>query len=279
VPVALQLDEHRWRIYFSSRDGDGRSHCSFFEADLRAPRRTLRESPQPVLSPGGLGTFDEDGAMGSWIVEEAGRLLLYYFGWNRALSVPFRNAIGVAESTDRGESFTKLGPGPLLDRNRRDPYFVSNPCVVKEGGRWRMWYLSCVGWEALPAGPRHRYLIKHTDSPDGLEWHGTDRLAIDFASADEYAISRPCVLRDPDCYRMWYSHRGSSYRIGYAESPDGLSWQRRDDDVGIDVAPSGWDAEMVCYAYVFDAEGQRYMLYNGNGYGATGIGLAVLESD
>ena len=74
---------------------------------------------------------------------------------------------------------------------------------------------------------------------------------------------------------MWYSYRGSSYRIGYAESEDGVSWERKDHLAGISTSEDGWDSEMVAYAFVFDHRGQRYMLYNGNGYGQTGIGLAV----
>jgi hypothetical protein len=34
---------------------------------------------------------------------------------------------------------------------------------------------------------------------------------------------------------------------------------------------------MLCYPCVFDHFGTRYMLYNGNGYGATGFGLAIQE--
>ena len=34
---------------------------------------------------------------------------------------------------------------------------------------------------------------------------------------------------------------------------------------------------MIEYPFVFDHKGQRYMLYNGNGNGQTGFGLAVLE--
>jgi hypothetical protein len=33
---------------------------------------------------------------------------------------------------------------------------------------------------------------------------------------------------------------------------------------------------MQAYPFVFDEGGRRYMLYNGDGYGRTGIGLAVL---
>ena len=47
--------------------------------------------------------------------------------------------------------------------------------------------------------------------------------------------------------------------------------------MGMDVSPNGWDSEMICYPYVFDHGRNRYMLYNGNGYGKTGFGLAVLE--
>jgi hypothetical protein len=35
---------------------------------------------------------------------------------------------------------------------------------------------------------------------------------------------------------------------------------------------------MIEYPFVFDHGGARYMLYNGNGYGRSGVGLAVLEA-
>jgi hypothetical protein len=34
---------------------------------------------------------------------------------------------------------------------------------------------------------------------------------------------------------------------------------------------------MVEYPWVIDAEDRKFLLYNGNAYGATGIGLAVWE--
>ena len=50
-----------------------------------------------------------------------------------------------------------------------------------------------------------------------------------------------------------------------------------DGSVGIDLSPDGWDSEMIEYPAVFDHKGSRYMLYNGNDYGRTGFGLAILE--
>ena len=87
------------------------------------------------------------------------------------------------------------------------------------------------------------------------------------------------MVADGPVHRMWYAHRGDRYRIGYAESADGRTWVRQDHRVGIDVTPGDWDGEMVCYPCVFDHGGARYMLYNGNRYGAAGFGLAVLEQD
>ena len=37
----------------------------------------------------------------------------------------------------------------------------------------------------------------------------------------------------------------------------------------------GGDSEMIEYPFVFDHDGQRFMLYNGNGYGRSGFGVAV----
>lgn len=79
---------------------------------------------------------------------------------------------------------------------------------------------------------------------------------------------------------MWYSFRsgsGSPYRIGYASSCDGEHWLRDESDSGIDVSDSGWDSEMICYPFVFKHKNNYYMLYNGNGYGRTGFGMAVCE--
>ena len=75
--------------------------------------------------------------------------------------------------------------------------------------------------------------------------------------------------------KMWYTYRGDKYRVGYAESSDGLEWIRKDDEV--DLLPSGddWESDEVSYPFVFAHEGVHYMLYCGNAYGKTGFGIAV----
>jgi hypothetical protein len=280
VPCVLPLDEERVRVYFSARDRGGRSHVGWFDLDLLDPGRTLDVSETPVLSPGPLGSYDESGAMASWVLRADGTVWMYTIGWTLGVTVPFYNSVGLARSDDGGATFEKVSEGPLFSRDRIDPYFTASSCVLRDGPRWRMWYLSCTGWTPNPDGPRHHYHIRHATSDDGQTWARPGTVCIDYGDPGEYAISRPSVIRDSDRYRMWYSRRGELYRIGYAESDDGLAWRRMDDQAGIDVSPEGWDAQMIEYPCVFDHRGRRWMLYNGDGYGATGIGLAELvEND
>ena len=65
---------------------------------------------------------------------------------------------------------------------------------------------------------------------------------------------------------------------GAIPSGDGR-WRLALDRACLDVADRGWDSGMVEYPFVLDHGGQYFMFYNGNGYGKTGFGLAVLDDD
>jgi hypothetical protein len=276
VPYADRLRGSRYRVYFSARDRDKRSRTGFFDFDLQHPEKILSISQSPILVPGRLGAFDDSGAMLSWITDHKNKKYFYYIGWNLGVTVPFRNAIGLAVLEGGGQTPRKVSEGPILDRDIHDPYFVSGPCVLVDGGIWRMWYLSCREWKLEAGKPKHWYHIRYAESADGIRWRKTGIVCIDFLTRSEYAISRPCVIKENNGYKMWYSHRGKNYRIGYAESSDGLYWTRKDNEAGITVSRSGWDSKMIEYPFVFDHQGRRYLLYNGNDYGKTGVGLAVL---
>ena len=86
------------------------------------------------------------------------------------------------------------------------------------------------------------------------------------------------MIRDGERYRMWFAARGERYRLAYAESDDGVTWRRADADAGLEPSDSGWDSEMVEYPAVLDHDGARYLLYNGNDYGRTGVGYAVANA-
>jgi len=277
VPYADQISEDTFRVYFCARDAHNRGQVGYFDVDLTRPEKVLYVHDQPVISLGPLGSFDDNGAVSSWIVNVDNKKYCYYSGLTLGVTVPFYFYVGLAISEDGGKSFYKVSPSPILERNKVDPYLTGHVCVLIENNVWKMWYVSGDRWEVANDQRKHYYHIKYAESADGRSWDRKGVVCIDFKSADEVAIARPCVLKEDGIYKMWYSYRGSSYRIGYAESEDGIKWQRKDEKAGIDVAGSGWDSEMVEYAFVFDHKGQRHMLYNGNEYGRTGVGLATLE--
>jgi hypothetical protein len=274
LPHAHALPDGTLRIFFSSRDGRVRSHIGAADLDLSGDEPDVRVRPEPLLDPGPRGAFDDSGVTTSCVVVDGDRQLLYYTGWSLGKTVPFYLYAGCAISEDGGSRFERVSGAPLLDRSAVDPFLTASPWVLREEGRWRMWYVSCTGWDVAGGRPRHSYHIRYAESSDGLAWERDGTVCIDFAGPEEHALSRPCVVRDGDVYRMWFSARGSAYRIGYAESADGVHWERDDSAAG--VSSSGaWDAEMQAYPAVFDHDGSRYLLYNGNGYGRTGVGWAV----
>ncbi len=263
-------------LLFSARDSEGRSHIGAATLDL-ARGSAVPEGGEPLLSPGALGTFDDSGVTTSCVVAEGSQRYLYYTGWSLGVTVPFYLFVGLAVSDDHGRTYHRISRAPILPRSDADPFLTASPWVIREGRTWRMWYVSGSDWERRPDGPRHRYHIKYAESDDGITWRRKNRVSIDYADG-EYAFGRPCVTREGSTYSMWYSSRGTTYRIGYAESDDGLDWIRKDAEAGIDLSSEGWDSEMQAYPLVVDRSDQRYLVYNGNGYGLTGIGYAI-ESD
>ena len=274
-PIAEPLGGDRFRIYFSCRDDRNRSSVGFVEINIYNPFSILAESQEPVLRPGDLAMFDDAGASIGCVVPVNGKRYLYYMGWHLTVSVPWQNALGLAvedEPSFRPHRFRRHSRFPIIPLDEADPYTISYPWVLQDGGKFRMWYGSNIAWGPEKADMRH--LIKYAESDDGIVWRRDGVVAIDFDSPAEYAICKPCVIKDVDRYRMWFSARGESYRIYYAESCDGIAWERKVEP-DLEVSESGWDSEMVEYPCVFDHKGERYMLYSGNGFGKTGFGLAI----
>ena len=282
TPVPLHLHDDIYRIYFGAYDKSGRGRIFSLEMDINKPQDIYNLVERPYLDIGATGFFDDNGIIPSDILRIDNMIYLYTIGFSIKNRLIFDAASGLALSRDGGKTFTKF-TGPVLDRGVDDPCFAASPCVLRLGDKWHMWYVSCDHWEPCGSGFKHYYNIKHRISTDGIYWDSHADVCIDFANEYEYAISRPSVLCTPEGrYRMWFSFRAQpgveTYRIGYAESSDGVHWIRMDEKMrSFDVSESGWDSEMVCYPKVFMHKEKIFMLYNGNHYGKTGFGLAVLE--
>jgi hypothetical protein len=278
-PCAERQVNGLYKIYFSTRNSENRSAVGYVIIDLENPQRIIGISAEPVLSPGAPGTFDGDGVSMGCLCEANGKKFLYYLGWRRQTDVPWRNTIGLAVYDPSTGAFQKHGRNPVLELNETDPHTLTYPFVLFDEGQYKMWYGSGLSWGARAEDTLH--LIKYAVSPDGMAWTRDGTVCFRPEGRERYAAVKPCVLKENGRYKMWYTWRDAGlnlpHRIGYAESADGIHWTQQDERAGLGVSAEGWDREMVCYPFVFDAGDRRYMLYNGNGYGKTGFGIAELE--
>jgi hypothetical protein len=275
-PLAVRLDGDLYRVFFSGRDGANRSSVGCVDIDLRR-RKLMRVHERPVFEHGPAGSFHADGVSVGCCYEAHGARYMLFMGWQRPANAHWRGDIGrLAVQADL--SLALDPPHAFMGADATDPVSLSYPWVVREGAAYRMWYGSTSTWDAGNGEMLH--VIHQATSRDGERWSRMG-LAIPYEMGRAQAFSRPSVLpRAGGGYEMWFSYRGragSTYRIGYAactqaEGPWSLAF-----DAGIGVSESGWDSEMIEYPFVLDHAGERLMLYNGNGYGLTGFGLAVLE--
>jgi hypothetical protein len=278
-PTPLVLDENRGlvRVFFTSRNSEQQSSIGYTDIEIRDNQsHIINVSPNPIVEPGKIGLFDDSGAAMGCIFYDGNQYYLFYLGWNLKVTVPWMNTIGLAIAQHADGPYFKFSQVPVMDRSAEDPYSISYPCIIKEGAVYKMWYGSNLNWGKDQSEMQH--VIKYAESTDLINWNRTNEIHIPLIHPGEYALSKPWVIKDKNLYKMWYSYRGNgnivTYRIGYAESVDGIIWERKDSECGIDVSESGWDSEMICYASIFKLKNEIYMLYNGNGYGKTGFGIA-----
>lgn len=277
APAAFEVNKGTIRVYFASRDDQQISSIGYADVDPHT-NAVKGYSKEPVISSGPIGFFDEHGVFPASVLRVGDKVYMYYIGWNKGWRTPlFYSSIGLAISEDEGKTFQKYSPAPIMGRSQFDPCLVTSPNVFKENGLYRMTYVSGVKWEETPGGLISYYHIKYAESEDGISWSRTGKVAIDFGEG-ETNIARSSVIIEQGVYKMWFCYiRGKEkYRIGYAESNDGISWQRNDKLAGIDVSENGFDSEMVCYPNIIVHGNKKLMFYNGNNYGSDGVALAVM---
>lgn len=278
VPYILDEDKQIVRVFFTCRNAKNISHIGFVDVDFLNSFKVCNISQKPVVQPGALGLFDDSGSAMGYLIEKDSEIFLFYLGWNLKVTVPWLNTIGLAKASSVNSEFKKYSMAPLLDRSNEDPYSISYPSILLDNGKYKMWYGSNLSWGVDQSEMQH--VIKYAESDDLITWVRKGQVHIPLIHENEYALSKPWVIKSGNIFKMWYSYRANgkikTYRIGYAESLDSQNWIRKDDEVNIDISLTGWDSEMICYPSVFTLKNKLYMLYNGNGYGKTGFGIAQL---
>ena len=291
-PQTLVLDDCI-RIYFSTRavesTGMFLSNIAYvdFSKDLK---KVIGVSNHTVIPLGELGTFDEHGIFPINPYKDGDRILAYTCGWSRRVSVSVETSIGVVYSDDNGNTFKRLGPGPILSSSKNEPVLVGDGFVQKYNNTYFMWYIFGKTWiKATESEPPARvYKIAYATSLDGINWDKVEAKQIVSDVIDQNECQAlPTVVEHNRIYHMVFCFRHASdfrtnpkrgYKLGYAYSMDLKNWIRDDAKLNFNLPDEGWDSEMMCYPHLFKVDDQIFLLYNGNNFGRYGFGAAKLVS-
>lgn len=282
VPTPLLMPELGvLRVFYTACDDAGLGRPSYVDLDPQDPTKVVSACTQPLLDIGRPGTFDENGVLTTSVVRAPdGRLFMYFVGFEIGTRIRYRLLTGLAISEDGGASFRRVSQAPVLERSDSELYFRGGPFALHENGRFRLWYVAGSDWLMLDGKPMPEYRVMYLESDDGIAWGPSGRLVLDITEPDEYGFGRPWILRDGDKHAMYYSVRRKSfgaYRMGYAESNDGLHWHRDDARLNLDTGPDDFDDSAIMYAAPIVVDGRTWCFYNGNDFGREGFALALQE--
>ncbi|TFZ03819.1 hypothetical protein [Ramlibacter humi] len=275
-PVPVPLGGDRYRVLFNGRDHRNRSSVGWVDLDIGSGA-ILRTCDEPAFVHGPDGSFYADGISIGNLYDTPEGMFLPFMGWRAPSGQHWWGELGRFRVAD--DLMLHLDPaGVWLGLSATDPISVSYPWVMRDAqGGYRMWYGSTHSWDAGNGEMLHA--LHGAVSKDGHGW-SLEGPAVPYAIGQAQAFSRPSVARlDDGAWRMWFSCRsgaGEAYWIGAAASDDLMNWRLLPRD--IEPSAEGWDSEMIEYPYAWRHDDRLLLLYNGNGYGATGFGLAEWEA-
>ncbi len=201
----------------------------------------------PVLGHGAPGEWDEGAVDHSEVIFDG----VTYHLWDAGGAAVHATDIGYATSSD-GVTWTKYPGNPVLRRGEAgawDSVSLQPGAVLWDGTTFHMWYgahrSTPVESSPFPTG--------YATSPDGVTWtkHPSNPVLPVGApgSWDSGGAGITAVVADGGTYRAWYWGWQTLDRIaiGYATSPDGVTWTKRPEPV---LEPRGWEGGSVAFPMV-----------------------------
>ena len=151
-------------------------------------------------------------------------------------TIDFRLEVEPCQSLPTRQDWRRLSEPLLSAATTRQDWcrvLLYMPCVLRADGIYKMWY---VGSSDHARNPSYIHL-GYATSTDGLQWepHARNPIITDDAIPWGWRFQAPYVLYDLEekIYRMWFTAVDEidaegrpwlNQRVGYGESPDGISW-------------------------------------------------------
>ena len=239
--------------------------------------------PGRIFGPGPEGWWDSERVSCPRVLRDSdGSWRMWYYGrdpeFDRGVTLP-SGRVGFAQSNDGIHWERVRGPltgGSVLepdpDMTRFDCTHVGISDIHRRDDLFFMWYF---GGDA--SGRRRGFPLRPgcAISRDGLNWsriQGPYRGALLDAGIegeyDEFMVGWPQVIQwDDGSWRMYYHtvQLGKGYFLAWAESPDGLHWEKR--GIIMEPGPKGrFDDYGVATRHMVKIDGIWMMFYEGCHY-------------
>ena len=130
--------------------------------------------------------------------------------------------------------------------------------VLHDGDKYRMW----LSW-------RPKKSVALVESKDGIHWSEPPQIVLGprKESGWEDVINRPFVLKREDGYHMWYTGQTKEHSwIGYATSPDGVTWKRMSDKPVLSFdQPWELNIAVMCPSVIWDEQAKLFRMWYSGG--------------
>ena len=291
-PFVVTHEGKYWLFYAG---GDDKGHRRICLASTPVGDLVNWKRYGPLFDVGGKGAFDETWCVLPCVHRIGNQWRLYYTG--RAAQGAGLQAfcgIGMAISDDL-LNWKKYANEPVL-LGDGFPEWPDNKGIAGGGsiveipqpdGRilYRMYYTLTTGTPSrdLLVDQAKQSVVAH--SYDGITW--TDkrvvlrpRLDAKYENAAAIALT---VWKTKSGWRALYAGIGTqfgAYAICEAASKDGLNWHRGAPGQNLSLPPgeAEWENKMTEYPNIVREGDNLRLFYCGNGYGRTGIGVAVAKA-
>jgi predicted GH43/DUF377 family glycosyl hydrolase len=218
----------------------------------------IKSPSNPVMEPGTPDSWD-GGNLDNASVVIVGEMYHMFYS---AVDATNDNRIGHATSPD-GINWTKNPSNPVIDigvLGSWDQFEAMHPFVLYNNGQFHMYYN---GHDGLTQR------IIYATSPGGTVWTRYTALPMLEKGApgswDDDELGPLSVIITGDMFHMWYTGWNTSddIRIGYATSPDGLTWTKHGSNPVLAPGdPGAWDDMMIAVPFVTNVD-SLVMYYGG----------------
>jgi len=176
------------------------------------------------------------------------------------------SAASEAAAPETSAGWKKFEDNPVMGGKYGTCFDIS---VLKEGGGYRMW----LSW-------RPKKSVALVESKDGIHWSEPPQIVLGprKESGWEDDINRPVVVKRGDGYHMWYTGQAKGHSwIGYATSPDGITWKRMSDKPVLSPEKPWEKVALMVPHVLWDEEAKQFRMWYSGGeqYEPDAIGYAT----